>query len=40
MFMQWIKKVLSQKKVRGKMDGWRVEWKELVEEGKSGSALL
>lgn len=38
--MQWIKKVLNQKNVREKMDGWRVEWKKLVEEGKSGSALL
>ncbi|OXG16931.1 GTPase activating protein [Cryptococcus neoformans Tu401-1] len=39
-FMQWIKKMLSQKKVREKMDGWRMEWKTLVKEGKSGSALL
>ncbi|TYJ56104.1 hypothetical protein B9479_003214 [Cryptococcus floricola] len=38
--MQWIHKVLALKGLRGKMDGWRVEWKGLVKEGKSDTALL
>ncbi|ODO06655.1 hypothetical protein I350_04013 [Cryptococcus amylolentus CBS 6273] len=38
--MQWIHKVLALKGLRGKMDGWRVEWKGLVKGGKGDTALL
>ncbi|WWC63189.1 uncharacterized protein I303_105789 [Kwoniella dejecticola CBS 10117] len=39
-FMDWIKRVIGQHDIRAKMDEWREEWKRLVEQGKSQSALL
>lgn len=38
--LAWVEKVISDKKLRGSMQGWRQEWKRLVAEGKDGSALL
>lgn len=38
--MRWVRKMVNQPGVKVKMDGWRVEWQKLVEEGKDGTALL
>ncbi|WWC71665.1 uncharacterized protein I206_105623 [Kwoniella pini CBS 10737] len=38
--MNWIKKLINQIEIRKKMDEWRKEWKILVEQGKSETALL
>lgn len=36
----WIEKVIADKKIRANMQAWRQQWKQLVAEGKSGTALL
>jgi USP6 N-terminal-like protein len=36
----WIEKAIADKKLRTSMQGWRADWKRLVADGKSGSALL
>lgn len=36
----WIEKLLGDARVRSAMRGWRSEWRELVKQGKEGSALL
>ena len=36
----WIEKAIADKKLRANMQAWRVEWKQLVADGKSGSAFL
>lgn len=36
----WMEKMLGDKKIRGAMKAWRLEWRELVKQGKDGSALL
>ncbi|WVQ68224.1 uncharacterized protein L199_006431 [Kwoniella botswanensis] len=38
--MRWIRKVIGQPEIKNKMSFWREEWKTLVEQGKSGTALL
>lgn len=38
--LSWIEKVIADQKLRSSMQGWRQEWKRLVADGKSGSALL
>ena len=38
--LSWIEKAIADQKLRASMQGWRVEWKRLVADGKSGSALL
>ncbi|KAG8794254.1 hypothetical protein FRC12_025167 [Ceratobasidium sp. 428] len=40
LFMRWMERVLTDRKVRDEMDGWRAEWGRLVREDKDGSALL
>ncbi|KAI0271485.1 rab-GTPase-TBC domain-containing protein [Gloeopeniophorella convolvens] len=39
-FLEWISKVAENRKVRSDMEGWRVQWKELVASGRDGDALL
>ncbi|WVN90220.1 uncharacterized protein L203_105456 [Cryptococcus depauperatus CBS 7841] len=38
--MRWVRKVLSIRGIRTKMDSWRAEWKEMVKEGTSDGVLL
>lgn len=39
-FMNWIEKMLGDRKVRNFMNGWRREWRGLAASGKEGDALL
>jgi hypothetical protein len=39
-FMRWIKRMMHQPGVKERMDHWRVEWHDLVRQGKDGDALL
>ncbi|KAF6754202.1 rab-GTPase-TBC domain-containing protein, partial [Ephemerocybe angulata] len=36
----WLEKMLGDKRIRSAMRGWRMEWRELVRQGKEGTALL
>lgn len=36
----WVGKVLEGPELRGKMQGWRQDWKELVKTGKDAQALI
>lgn len=36
----WIEHALGDKKLRAQMSGWRSEWRQLVKDGKDGTALL
>jgi hypothetical protein len=38
--MRFIRKMLAQPGMRTRMDRWREEWAGLVQDGKSGEALL
>jgi USP6 N-terminal-like protein len=38
--MQWIERVLGDKKIRDDMARWRRDWRGLVAAGKDGDALL
>ena len=38
--MRWTRKVLHQRGVKPRMDGWREEWARLVAEGKDRDVLL
>ncbi|KIO27898.1 hypothetical protein M407DRAFT_72470 [Tulasnella calospora MUT 4182] len=38
--LSWIQNALGDKKLRAQMTGWRSEWRQLVKEGKEGTALL
>ncbi|KAG8688107.1 hypothetical protein FRC08_011617 [Ceratobasidium sp. 394] len=39
-FLRWMERVLTDRRVRDEMDGWRADWGRLVADGKSGNALL
>ena len=38
--LEWIEKVMSDKKMRASMQRWRVDWRQLVMTGQDGEALL
>ncbi|WWC90808.1 uncharacterized protein L201_005745 [Kwoniella dendrophila CBS 6074] len=38
--MRWIRKVINQSDIRTKMNQWRLDWHELVKQGKNHEALL
>ncbi|KAI0691992.1 RabGAP TBC [Cytidiella melzeri] len=38
--LSWIEKAIADKKLRSSMQSWRTDWKRLVADGKSGTALL
>ncbi|KAG8977962.1 hypothetical protein FRB90_008652 [Tulasnella sp. 427] len=38
--LSWIDHALGDRKLRAQMTAWRVEWRQLVKEGKEGTALL
>ncbi len=38
--MRWVQKMLHQPGVVERMNGWRRDWAQLVEQGKSQDALL
>ncbi|KXN85714.1 USP6 N-terminal-like protein [Leucoagaricus sp. SymC.cos] len=40
LFLAWISKTLGDKRLRSNIKKWRMDWRNLVAQGKEGSALL
>lgn len=38
--LEWVEKVMSDKKTRASIQQWRTDWRQLVATGKDGTALL
>ena len=38
--MAWLRKVMSDRRLRREMAGWREEWQELARTGKEMDALI
>jgi hypothetical protein len=38
--LRWMERLLTDRRLRDEMDGWRAEWGRLVAQGQSAKALL